>query len=392
MKVRVFYALKVAHENVKLRGSNHISDSDVMSSYHFDSTKLSKVDATLIVGHEENEGYASILLCRFHNLSPELKNHMSTRELLQDLQKHLKNDGLERRRMGASSGYVTYSKEFKKLMKTSNSSPRCSKGAVWLRDASNLKWNLYYIGTKDKEASCKYTYYTNPQPGGSFVMKPSMYLKYDFLLDFTGTKALAASLVKAVEAAVKDKPDTLQLSICPIACNEELWQASTTRDFLLNFLQHSTTSYTEFQKKQLYYHFYSANFVNFTLVMHPVGRHLDVFADGKPSLENRVCFAFNLDKYGHTNISNTGTSGYGRGGCGMGMFCFALLDWQTKNRLRRQCWTDSRNAELTTNSAAQIARERGHTHERLSPALWNAFLRNGSRIQLPPGANSRNDL
>jgi hypothetical protein len=392
MKVRVLYAQKVADENHKLRGSNHITDSDLMSSYYFDSTKLSKVDATLIVGDDgANEGYASILLCRFHNLSPELRNNISSKELLRDLQEHLKNDGFERRRMGGSSGYVTYSMALKKLMKTPNSSPRCSKGVVWLRDASNLKWNLYYIGTKGTEASCKYTYYTNPQPGGSFVMKPSMYLKYDFLLDFTGAKALAASLVKGVEAAVKGKPNMLQLSICPIACDEELWQARTAREFLLNFLQHSKTSYTEFQKKQLYYQFYSANFVNFTLVMHPVGRHLDVFADEKPSLENRVCFAFNLDKYGHTNISNTGTSGYGRGGCGMGKFCFALLDWQTKNRLRRQCWTDSRNAELP-NSATQIAREHGHTHERLTSALWTAFVRNGSRIQLPSGVNSLCDL
>jgi hypothetical protein len=81
------YALKVIHENDKLRGSNHITYSDLMSSYYFDSTKFSKVDATLIAGHEDvNNGYGSILLCRLHNLSPELKNHMSTIELLHDLQ------------------------------------------------------------------------------------------------------------------------------------------------------------------------------------------------------------------------------------------------------------------------------------------------------------------
>jgi hypothetical protein len=383
--------LKLVEANDQLRGSNHITDSDLMSSYYFDSTKFTKVDITLILGFDADAEYGSILLCRFHNLSPELKNRTSVRELLQDLQEHLKNDGLERRRLGGSSGYVTYSKEFKKLMKTSNSSPRCSKGVVWLRDANNLKWNLYYIGTKDNEATCKYTYYTNPhQPGGSFVMKPEMYLKYELLLDFTATKAITASLAKAVEAAVKGRQDIAQMSICPIACDEELQQASATRDFLIHFLQHSKVTYTEFQKKQLYYQFYAANFVTFTLVMHPVGRHLDVFADGKPSLENRVCFAFNLDKYGQTNVSNTGNS-YGRGGDGMGMFCFALLDWQTNQRRRRQCWTDPRNAALP-NSAAQIARERGHTHERLRSAMWNAFMRNGPSIHLPPGVIRLDDL
>lgn len=78
-------------------------------------------------------------------------------------------------------------------------------------------------------------------------MKPYMYLKYDFLLDFTGTKALAASLVKGVEAAVKGQPNMLLLSICPTACDEELCQAKTMREILLKFLQYSNTSYSEFQ-------------------------------------------------------------------------------------------------------------------------------------------------
>jgi hypothetical protein len=84
MKVSVLYAQKFADENHKLRGSNHITDSDLMSSYYFvNSTKLSKeADATLIVGYDgAHEGYASILLCRFHNLSPELRKNISSKEL-----------------------------------------------------------------------------------------------------------------------------------------------------------------------------------------------------------------------------------------------------------------------------------------------------------------------
>ena len=42
-------------------------------------------------------------------------------------------------------------------MKTHNSIPRCSKGAVWLKDKSDLKWHLFYLGTKDGDL--KYTYY-----------------------------------------------------------------------------------------------------------------------------------------------------------------------------------------------------------------------------------------
>ena len=69
----------------------------------------------------------------------------------------------------------------------------------------------------------------------------------------------------------------------------------------------------------MFYQFYVLHFLNFTLVIHAVGRHLDSFSEGKPSLENRIC----LNK--KSGISNTGYR-YGRGGAEEWM-CSVMLSW-----------------------------------------------------------------
>ena len=87
---------------------------------------------------------------------------MTTKDLFLELQCLLKNNGLEQRRTGGSSGYVSYTTELKLMMATPNSSPRNSKGSIWPRSKdNNLKWLLFYVGTKDMEL--KFTYYTNPR-------------------------------------------------------------------------------------------------------------------------------------------------------------------------------------------------------------------------------------
>ena len=55
-----------------------------------------------------------------------------------------------------------------------------------------------------------------------------------------------------------------------------------------------------------------------TPVQHAVGMHVDVFSGGRPSLENRMCFAI---KRGKGDDSGRGT------GLGLEKFGFAVLDW-----------------------------------------------------------------
>jgi len=113
-------------------------------------------------------------------------------------------------------------------------------------------------------------------------MSPKVFQKYNFLCSFVSTKGLAAAIVVAI--------GNTDISICPIAVKEELQNVAFARKFIEQFsLDKNLASQ---QKLSLFYAFYSENYLSYTLVQYPVGRHLDTFANGKPSLENRVCSRF----------------------------------------------------------------------------------------------------
>ena len=57
---------------------------------------------------------------------------------------------------------------------------------------------------------------------------------------------------------------------------------------------------------------------HYTLVAYHVSYHYDVFKKGEHSLENKICFEFDLED---------GKIDIGRGGSGPTKFVFALLDW-----------------------------------------------------------------
>ena len=321
------------------------------------------------------------------------KRTESARVLLQDLQEHLKNNGLERRRTGGSSGQIAYSDELLLLLQSHNSSPRCSKGTVFLRDKDNLKWHLFYLGTKN--GGVKYTYYTNPVPGGSFKMHPKLLQKYECLRDFASVRPMGALVLEKIEQHIQQNRTNVPVkNVCPIAMKQELTYIDNARHFLKDIMSHH-------EKKQgkkltyeelilLFYEFYAENFQNYTLVMHAVGGHLDVFADGKPSLETRICFSFLLDKFENTSVWNSG-SGNGRGGAGMDKFCFALIHWEAPSHNRRNTWTDPRNTHLP-HSAAHYGRENGHGRQTLNRTIWDHFRRNGNLIALQDNVNHVREL
>jgi hypothetical protein len=266
---------------------------------------------------------------------------------------------------------------------------------VYLRNTNDLKWNVHYIGCQGSVAQVKQTYYTNPVPGGSFKIDPNMLEKYSFLCDFVATKPLEAAIMIEVEklALSNNFPSK---DICCDAVMEELANAQCARAFLTNYVRdlesvlHIKVSHEDC--KTYFYQFYATNYVNFTLVMHPVGRHMDVFADKQPSLENRVCFCFPLDKFGKTNVKNTGYR-YGQGGCGLNQFCFALLDWTSENKKCIRCWTHGDNAHIP-GSAAFVANETGVAAVRLNRRRWQTFVDNARREihWLPPDIDAIDNL
>jgi len=110
------------------------------------------------------------------------------------------------------------------------------------------------------------------------------------------------------------------------------------------------------QCKHYFYAFLDSTFLNFTLVQHAVRFHLDFFADGLESLENRIIFGFDssdLDK--------------GRGGI-PNKYCFAILDWSSKGREEVSLWCDKDYQHLPH------ARKNFGSNQRFTPAIKNAFL------------------
>ena len=77
----------------------------------------------------KNESNGILILMRFNKYKVKFskRRKQTGSKVLQELINSLKNNGLERRRLGESSGIVQCNHNFHLLMKTHNSSPRFSK-------------------------------------------------------------------------------------------------------------------------------------------------------------------------------------------------------------------------------------------------------------------------
>ena len=113
-----------------------------------------------------------------------------------------------------------------------------------------------------------------------------------------------------------------------------------------------------------FYRFLSSTYLHFTLVTHPVGGHIDVFADRLPSLENRIIFGFDCG----SNISKLKSceTKYGRGGL-TNKYTFAILDWSSKNRSNVRWWTHKELQSLPG------SRSKYGANQRLTPGIWKIF-------------------
>ena len=321
----IYYVpLTVSGERVAGRkGSNEIKSEDVKKSYFFHPKENAEI--SVIIGYNEGSDRGSILLLRFHNLRKDLVHEVSdiaSKKMWEQIFRQLPNQGIERRRSGGSSGYVTYDLLLKQLMATPNSTPRCSTGVIWLLDKDRLRFHAFYMNTTECER--KYFIYTTPRWGGSFVMDPTLIADNTLLQDFIMTKPLSAAIIKEIEDQEDGNFLPAQFRVCPAAVSMEQCNANEARNHTERFYPDKSKHFPE--RKREYYGFYSEEFNKFTLVSHPVGQHLDVFADNKPSLENRLCFTHAVDSSGS----------YGRGGNGLDYFTWALLDWESKLRRSRR--------------------------------------------------------
>ena len=290
-------------------------------------------DITLIIGSDGIGTHASILLCRFHKLDPNL-NKRERRELFCTVWGSLNLRKFECRRSGGSSGLILDDPTnlMKKFMSDHGASPRSGKGSVWIQGRDT--WYLYYIGTMDGQL--KRFKYTNPVPGGKFQFKSFHLEQYTFLNDFLSVKPLTALIIEAIQGIVMNK-DGFRVRITPQAVAMELstimkiqTSLSCARAGATEDLPHSLTrvpdEFLDMGQKKSFYALYNHTYVKYTLVCHSVGFHLDYFKGRKPTIENKVCFEI-LNNQVPTKILKRSHPHGRSGGSSAKHFVFAILDW-----------------------------------------------------------------
>lgn len=279
-----------------------------------------QINIVLIATKQNSFGLQNLLLLRFYNftineMKDKKKNALFDHFLSMLDNKRNHKNYIERKREGGAQGTTEYkSSVLFKMLHTSNSSPRCSIGTIWLRLKNNRKWKIFYRGTQDGVVHDYY--YSSPRIGGQFELDCSLFKKYTFLLEFLSTKPYTALIVESLE---------LQHKISPMAIQNELENMKETHEYVFGK--------TMMKKKDTivkpiiqYYERYSKIHNRYTLVTHPVGRHNDVFDSNKTSkLENRFCMS--ISDFRPTSVKKKNFSTYGRGGNGTYNFVFAILDW-----------------------------------------------------------------
>ena len=374
----------------KSRASNVPTEAELAEGYLFSGygprpNKL-KPDITFILGTDsgaEEGAYASILLCRFHNFDPNLQVH-KTRLFFEQAWNLLRANKFECRRTGGSSGLISDTVEnvVHKFMSYSGSTPRNGKEAVWIKGSDT--WFIYYISTYDGyPKTCKYT---NPVPGGSFLFPANTLQDFPFLTKFISTKPISALIISKLQGKLLKTPG-FNVVITPQAVSEELRNIAESSAIV--FANKSTSEVPldldsapdgfKGNDKQLFYTIYNQNFIKYTFVMHPVGLHRDRFADGTPSLENKVCFKLKKAQIPQEMLQRTHQ--HGRGGGSSNEFVFAILDWSSGQRDKRRVWTHPSNAALPNAPA--------NPNQALNRAIWRAFYIPGS-VHIPQGVNADN--
>ena len=287
----------------------------------------------------------------------------------------------ECRRTGGSSGFIA-DNVIRKFMHNSGSTPRNGKGAVWIKGSDT--WFVYYIGTYDGDPkSCKYT---NPVPGGSFFFPTESLGDFPFLTHFISTKPISALIIVQLQKKLYKTRD-FKVKITPHAVSEELRNIAETSAIVS---AHNTKSELPLDLESapkgfkgsdtdLFYVLYNRDYIKYTLVMHPVGLHRDTFADGTPSLENKVCFKLNQAHIPQEMLKTTHC--HGRGGGSSNEFVFAILDWSSGQRDKRRVWTHPSNANLP-NAPANV-------NQQLNHGIWRAFYVEGN-VFVPQGVNADN--
>lgn len=304
----------------KMKGTNtpkniEIEESFMVTSeFHPAKNTDDKIQRVICIFGSKPNRNKSLLLFRFVDLNPRAGLSKNSEDDLYHFlfENKISSRKQELRRNGGSSCETDSStREFNQMLMRPGNVPRRADGTVWIQE--RLCWKLYYIGVND--GLPKSLWYSQPVNGGAFsighwnqnktvykfndsIKERKIFKNYPALMRFCESKPLAALLL--------DELRNHGFQCMPEAVNTELKHILVARNHVANLPKQC--------RKNEFYLFYM-RYVNFTMVMHPVGFHLDVFANRDSILENKAVFI-------RHDIFEPG-----RGGGGPNIFTWALLDW-----------------------------------------------------------------
>ena len=306
--------LHVNHHKLK---QNDVSHSNLSACKVLDAPKTDTI-WVIIAKLSPYSKCAHLVNVRFP-VDVDLSDHCK-KSLFEDSVSYLRRDGMDITRKGGSNGNPTFNNyDILSLLKSNQTFIRKGKGVKVVRAAK--KWHCLYIsaGGKTKSKHCfdrQVTQWVHVQPqlAGQFDMNDVFFRKYSSVVKaMTEVKYNSALLLVEIS-------NYLDIKIQNGAVTAALEDLNACN----NFLKH-VKNICEFESKLVKTLTYGNKF---SLVAYPVSYHFDTFIDGCMSLENKICFGFNI---------TDGSNNIGRGGGGKSKFVFALLDHSdSRYRRRRQ--------------------------------------------------------
>ena len=325
------------------KGNNDLTDDEIRDSYVFEEKDVdSKVDITIIAGTRENDSDC-LLLLRFH----KCKDYSQSFALpfYDYVFKHIipGKSGYETTRSGGSSGLTsdpTTDNLLLFLKSHTTSTPRRVRAVKIVQ--SKTKYTVHYITpySPNGRKAARFSY-CPPRRGGSFYVKPHVFLEFPFLHHFALCKIKAALILQH-----------LYLQGHAVIAEESFKQE--LKHYNTAYAIASTIKNNDAAKKMVILLVYNS-FNMHSIVCYNVGYHVDRFHKGMASLENKAVFRVNsLDK--PCAVKDERCRG---GGKYVGDFHFALLDWGRSARARR-----------TTAIEASIIQP----HQRLTQAFLSRYF------------------
>jgi hypothetical protein len=280
---------------------------------------MKAIDVWIILGMTKSVDTGCHLInMRWHSELDKNKwnKSLNVMDLYSTLLSKCKHKGIEAQRSGGSNGLTTFSNtDILRLIASNGAFPRKGKGVKIIKEKT--QWKCYYLGVSKKKNNIVSWNYQQPQRGGNFKMNKQLQQKYK---DVTCAMTIAKynSALLSVEFS-----KILQMEIQAKAVKSAINDIDEVR-LLINYskLDNLETKRRTKMKKEM-----DDNFINrlclrnkYTLVAYPCGYHYDIFDKKAHSLENKICFSYDIKL-------NKKQYDFGRGGDGKGKFVFAILDW-----------------------------------------------------------------